>query len=76
MVELSDEEEVTERVCTELHVIPLCSVLILGEIRCIRDTKEDVNRSFLSVIAQTESVSGVNELDDDWYTSGLFRRTG
>ena len=51
MVEFSDEEEVTERVCTELHVIPLCDVLVLGGTRRIRDTEEDVKRSFISVVA-------------------------
>lgn len=48
MVELSDEEEVTESVGSELHVVPLCGVLVLRKTRCISDTKEDVKRGFLS----------------------------
>lgn len=51
LVEFSDEEEVAEGVGSKLHVVSLRGVLVLGRIRCIGNTKEDVKGGFLPVAA-------------------------
>jgi hypothetical protein len=68
VVKLSDEEEVAEGVCSELHVVPLCGVLVLGGTRYISDTKEGVKGGFLPAAAWIGSVSEV----DRWVVIGLL----
>ena len=68
MVKLLDKEEVTECVCSELHVVSLCSVLVLGRIRRIGDTKEDMKGGLLPAVAWIGSVSEIGALDDHWLT--------
>jgi len=68
VVELSDEEEVAEGVCSELHVVPLCGVLVLGRTRCIGDTKEGVEGGFLPAVVETGSVSEADTFGDRWLT--------
>ena len=68
MVKLSDKEEMAEYVCSELHVVSLCGVLVLGRIRRIGDTKEDMKGGFLPAVARIGSVSETNTLYNHWLT--------
>ena len=68
MVELSDQEEVAEDVCSELHVVPLCGVLVLRRTRCISDTKEGVKGGFLPAVVEIWSVSEADTFGDHWLT--------
>jgi hypothetical protein len=51
VVELSNEEEVAEGVGSELHVVALCGVFVLGGTHGFSDAEEDVKGSFLPAIA-------------------------
>ena len=47
MVELSNQEEVAQGVGSELHVISLCGVFVLGGTHGLGDAKEHVKGGFL-----------------------------
>lgn len=51
MVEPSGEEEVAEGIGSELHVIPLWGIFVLGGTHCISDAKKDMKGGFLPVVA-------------------------